>query len=240
MRVKDLLDDVMFELEFMENSDGWRAQRPVILRKLKTAADLLDEDFRDRLRFVPNVLLEIAQTGTYDEPESITTYKVPEDCDPQHIDALSTEWSGLWHPLPQGISQAMRDDAYQASPTYIAWDVIECGEIEVWPHPDASAHRLRISYYRNTNDYSTEEGCVDMDSTLLNLMTLDQCVPKYGNKSRDEIASINRKLNRHIGNIRAKQLQNKRFSKVDRRFRIDGSPDAADRIYLYPDHRGIT
>jgi len=235
MKISDLLDDVQFELGMMEKSLGWDMQRPVVLRKLRTAVSLLDEDFRDRLRLVPNVLLTVAQEGTYDDPETITTYKVPDDCDPQKIDSLSVQWSGLWHPLRQGITQMMRDDAYQASTTYIAWDVIECGEIELWPHP-TTPHPCRISYYRKPNDYSTETGCVDMDSTLLNLLTLDQCIPFFGRPDAD---SVNRKLNRHLGHIRAKQMQNLRFFKGRDPYR-SGTPDSADRIYLYPDNRGIT
>lgn len=229
MKTKDLLDDIQLELGMMQDSTGWKAQRPVVLRKLKTAVSLLDEDFRDRLRYVPNVLLENASIGTYDEPESITTYNVPADCDPQKIDTLSVQWSGLWHPLRQGITQQMRDDAYQASSTYIAWDVIECGQIEAWPHP-VSAHPIRISYYRRPNGYQDETGCIDMDATLLNLMTLDQCAPIY---ARNDADSINRKLNRHMGNIRAKQLQNTRFLARPDPYRR-GTPDSADRIYLYP------
>ena len=235
MKTADLLDDIQYELGMFKDSAGWNAQRPVVLRKLKTAADLLDEDFRDRLRFVPNVPIEVAQTGSYDDPETITTYRVPDDCDPQKIDSLSVQWSGLWHPLRQGITQMMRDDAYQASTTYIAWDVIECGEIEVWPHP-TTPHPIRISYYRNPNDYTDEEGCADMDSTLLNLLTLDQCAPRY---LPNDVDSINRKLNRHLGNVRYKQLNNLRFFKGRDPYR-GGTPDDADRIYLYPDNKGIT
>ena len=235
MLISDLLDDVQYELGQFRDSSGWVSQRPVVLRKLKTAADLLDEDFRDRLRMVPNVLLTPSQIGSYDDPESLTTYKVPADCDPQKIDSLSVQWSGLWHPLRQGITQMMRDDAYQASTTYIAWDVIECGEIELWPHP-VSPHPVRISYYREPNDYTDEEGCADMDHTLLNLLTLDQCVPFYGRPDAD---SINRKLNRHLGNIRAKQMQNMRFFRGRDNYR-GGTPDSADRLYLYPDNNGIT
>jgi len=232
MRVTELLDDVMYELDFFKGSVGWDAQRPVILRKLNTAASLLDEDFRNRLRFVPNVLLDNLTIGTYDDPEAITTYKPPADCDPQKIDTLSVQWSGLWHPLRQGITQTMRDDAYQASTTYIAWDVIECGDIELWPHPTI-AHPVRISYYRKPNKYVNEDGCADMDATLLNLLTLDQCAPRFKPSDMD---SINRKLNRHLGNIRAKQLQNSRFFKGKDPYR-GGTPDDADRIYLYPDNR---
>jgi len=235
MKLTDLLDDIQYELGQFKDSAGWNAQRPVVLRKLKTAVSLLDEDFKDRLKFVPNVLLVNEVIGTYDNPETLTLYKVPADCDPQKIDSLSVQWSGLWHPLRQGITQMMRDDAYQASTTYIAWDVTECGRIEAWPHP-TEAHPIRISYYRKPNDYSNEEGCIDMDAALLNLLTLDQCAPRY---IPNDVDSINRKLNRHLGNIRAKQMQNLRFFKGRDNYR-GGTPDAADRIYIYPDNSGIT
>lgn len=234
MNTSDLLDDIQLELGMMQDSAGWNAQRPVVLRKLRTAASLLDEDFRDRLRFVPNVLLEGASLGNYDEPEALTAYTVPEDCDPQKIDSLSVQWSGLWHVVPQGISQTMRDNAYQASSTYLAWDVIECGQIEVWPHPTEFLP-VRISYYRKPNDYTDDTGCVDMDPTLLNLMTLDQCAPIY---ARGDVDSINRKLNRHMGNVRYKQLHNQRFFSGKGPFR-GGTPDSADVIYLYPNLNGI-
>jgi hypothetical protein len=235
MRTTELLDDIQYELGMMENSVGWNTQRPVVLRKLRTSADLLEADFRDRLRFVPNVLLKNDTVGNYDDPESLTTYTVPHDCDPQRISSLSVEWTGIWHPIRQGITQQMRDDAYALSTTYIAWDVTECGRIEAWPNP-VEALPLRISYYRKPNDYRDEEGCIDMDATLLNLLTLDQCIPFY---KRPDADSVNRKLNRHLGNIRAKQIQNQRFFVGIDDYR-GGTPNAADQIYCLPPNNGAT
>ena len=181
------------------------------------------------MRYVPNVLLVKSQLGDYSDPESITTYKAPADCDPTRIDALSVLWSGIWHTLKRGISQDMRDDAFSATTTFLAWDVIECGDIELWPHP-VEEHQVRISYTRSPNAYQDEAGCTDMDEQLLIMLTLDTAIPFYGRPDAD---MNNRHLNRHLGNIRAKQLHGKRFF-MNTLGPKAGTPDHADIVYAYP------
>lgn len=229
MTVTQLLDQIQLRLGMNRDSVGWNTQREVILGMVANSAAMLDADFRDRLRYVPNVLLKPAQQGSYDEAESITTYAIPDDCDPHYIDDLSVKWSSLWHTIPKGITQNMRNYAYASTPTYIAWDVIECGEIEVWPHP-TEMHPVRINYTRKPNNYYTEEGCVDMDQELLIMLTLDTAMPHYG---RDPAAN-NRHLNRHLGNIRAKQLKGLKFNAAQNGRMRKGSPDYADMVYTVP------
>ena len=229
MTLTELLDQIQLRLGQNRNSTGWQAQRDVVLAFVANSAALLDEEFRDRLRFVPNVLIEGAQMGEYDKAESITTYKAPDDCDPLRIKNLSVKWSGLWHTLPRGISDNMRNYAYASTPTFIAWDVIECGEIEVWPHP-TEFHEIRISYTRKANKYYEEEGCVDMDPELLIMLTLSAALPHYG---RDGTKNDMR-LNKHLGNIKAKQLDNVRYNKAHGNKHRQGTPDYADMVYTTP------
>jgi len=229
MKVEQLLDTIQQRLGMMKGSVGWETQRPIVMGMVDTTAALLDDDFRDRLRYVPNIMLCPAQVGKYDDAETVTSYKVPSDCDPFYIDALSVQWSGVWYPLTRGINQSMRDDAYQATTTYYAWDIMECGEIEVLPHP-VEAHPVRISYTRKPSNYQDEDSYTDMDDQLLIMLTLDTAIPFYG---RPDGEVNNRHLNRHLGNIRAKQINGKRFFKGQSPAGR-GTPGAADLIYAYP------
>jgi hypothetical protein len=230
MTVTELLDTIQRRCGQMQDSIGWTTQRAVIKDFVASAAAMIDNDFRDRLRYVPNKLLVVATEGSYENPEDITSYTVPADCDPNYIDDLSVLWSGIWFPINRGITQSMRDDAYTTTNTFLAWDVIECGDIELWPHPE-DTQQVRISYTRKPNSYLEETGCVDMDSQLLIMLTLDSVLPFYGRDAKD-IDANNRHLNRYIGNIRAKQLNGKRFRKQTSS--RPGSPDHADLIYRFP------
>lgn len=231
MKVSDLMDKIMLRLAMMKDSTGWNTQRIVVLGMLETITALMDKEFRDRLRFVPNVILEPSQRGNYHDGETITTYKLPDDVDPFRIDSLSTLWSGIWHTVPRGISQNMRDNAYAATPTYSAWDIIQGGEVEVWPHP-TTMHTVRISYHRRPADYTSEDQCVDMDAQLLLLMTLNTAIPFYG---RPDGESNNAMLNKHLGNIKSDQIGGQRFHKAPVAPRA-GTPDHADQIYSWPIH----
>jgi len=210
-------------------SAGWIAQRPVVQDMLITSVDMLDDAFRDRLRFVPNRLLTPLALGEYDLLETVTAYKVPDDCEPHYIENLSTLWSGVWHTVPKGITDSMRNCAYAFSGTYDAWDIIECGEIELWPH-SGEALSCRISYTRKPIDYTDESECIDMDRQLLILLTLDTAIPYY---NRPDADATNRHLNRHMMAIKAKQLRGLKYNKRQRG-RVGGTPDAADRLYAYP------
>ena len=232
MIVKDLMDTIQYRLGQQKDSTGWVAQRPIIMGMIQTTVAMLDNEFRYRLRYVPNVLLEPATKSTYEDHEGISSYHPPPDCDPAWITDLSALWSGIWHHVPKGITQSMRDNAYTANPTFSGWDIIECGEIEVWPHP-TDFHKVRVSYTRLPIDYTDEDQCVDMDAQLLIMLTLDTAIPFYG---RPDAEMNNRHLNRHLGNIKAKQLTGVRYSKNQVGVPKPGTPDWADQIYGWPIH----
>ena len=226
MTVTQALDSMQLRLGMNRNSVGWDTQREVVLAFMSNSAALLDEEFRDRLRYTPSVLLKPAQKGHYDDAETISSYYPPEDAD--RIESLSVEWSGLWHTLPKGITSSMRNYAYASTPTYIAWDIIEGGEIEVWPHP-TEMHPVRVAYHRKANSYYEELGCLDMDPELLMMMTLSTALPHYGRDgSKNDM-----RLNKHLGNIKAKQMISLRYNKARVAAR-GGTPDAADSIYTVP------
>lgn len=226
--VSDVLDQVQLRLGQQKDSTGWNTQRPVVHGMLDTSVTLLSDEFRNRSRFVVNQELEPKQLGDYDQLDALTTYSLPDDCDPAYISALSALWSGVWHTVPKGITQNMRDSAYTANPTFTAWDIVECNRIELWPHPSPSyLPKVRISYTKVPTDYSDENDCIDLDFQLLVLLTLDTAIPFYG---RPYAEMNNRHLNRHLGNLRAKELNGVRYVKGGQRPRL-GTPDAADFVY---------
>ena len=233
--VKTLLDTIQLRVGQLPDSTAWQVQRPQVLTMVHTSLAMLDNEFRDRLRYVPNVLLEPAMRSTYEDHEGISAYHPPPDCDPAWITDLSALWSGIWHNVPKGITQSMRNNAYVANPTFSGWDIIECGQIEVWPHP-TEYHKIRVSYTRAPSSYLEDDDCVDMDFQLLLMLTLDIALPRY-KLPADEQAMNNRHLNRHLGNIRAKHLNGYRFNKSQvRGTNNPNSPDAADAIYSWPIH----
>lgn len=228
-KVSDVLDSIQLRLGMLKNSDGWLLNRPIVHDYLKGAVDLLYNDYRDELLLVPNRLLTPKEVGSYDEPESVSTFEVPDECDPQRIVNLSVQYSGDWHVIDRGISDWMRASAHTAQHTYTAWDVIECGEIEVWPHT-VTPMPVRATFYRKPIDYSNEDECIDMNPELLILMTLEPANDHYG---RPGTEGNNRRLNRHLGNLKAKQYGNQRFFKNGGMNR-GPVPDDGDEIYRWP------
>lgn len=228
--VADVLDSVQLRLGMTRDSMGWVTQRPVVHDMLVGAVEMLDDAYRDRNRYVPTRLLTPNTQGAYNEPETLTTYRVPENCDPDYIDSLSVLYSGVWTRIPKGITDSMRNDAYSPGATFSAWDVIECDEIELWPHVTDDPPSVRISYTRKPIDYTDEDSCLDTDRQLLIMLTLDSAIPFYG---RPDAEANNRHLNRHLQSIRAKQLKGLRYTVGAGRNR-GNTPDRADLVYAHP------
>lgn len=229
IKVEAILDRIQLRLGMMKNSTGWLTERPRVKGELATVASLIDHDFPDRWRFVPNIILEPKAFSMYEDDEGVTAYYTPDDCDVFRIESISVKYANLWTPLDRGISQAMRDAYLPGTPYFTSWDVMECGDIEVWPHPTNDLP-VRASYYRLPTDYMNEQSYIDIDPELLVLGTLSSCAPMY---RRPDVEAIMAQFNTHIGNIRSEQLNGMRFVKGGR-VRGTGTPDAADRVYQVP------
>lgn len=129
-------------------------------------------------------------------------YDIPEDVDPDHIDAVHLYRAGRVYPLERGVTPEHYGEydssADVRSDHVMRWDIGWTGEetqIEAWPIPATDGDKLFVIGHRPLNPLVEDSDLADLDGPLIVLFAAAEQLAMQGSKNaQNKLAAAQSRL----------------------------------------------